>query len=114
MLRHLRYFLCIIFENDEKYIIGLSYTFNVHIGTLSLTKCNWIYILCVKLSRAIAEQKKNPEFLRLDNKMMTFMMFYFAGYFRLSAGESFEYGLINHYTYSLECGVTIPGTYIVV
>lgn len=114
MLRHLRYFLCIIFENDEKYIIGLSYTFNVHIGTLFLTKCNWIYIVCVKLSRAIAWQKKTQNFYGQINEMMTLMMFYFAGYYRLSAGESFEYRSIVHYTYSLECGVTIPGTYTVV
>lgn len=42
------------------------------------------------------------------------MIFYFTGYYRKVAGESFEYRFIIQYTYSLKCGVTIPGTYTVV
>lgn len=89
MLRHLRYFLCIIFENDEKYIIGLSYTFNVHIGTLFLTKCNWVYIVCVKLSRAIAWQKKTPEFLRLDKRNDDFYDVLFCRLLQVVCGREF-------------------------
>lgn len=87
MLRHLGYFLCILFENDEKYIIGLSYTFNVHIGTLFLTKSNWIYIVCVKLSRAIALQK--TEFLRLNKQNDDFYDFLFYRLLQESCGREF-------------------------